>query len=209
LRREDVVGEDYGFRVTIRDSKSQPRTVLVVEHAHLLKLHLQSTRPGERVFRYTKRTAEELVSNLARKAGIPKRVTPHLLRHLRATHMLAEGMLSETEAMLWFGWKTRSMLDRYVHLTMRHAHEKVLSHLRGGAEERRPVTCWRCHHVNRPRSQRCVRCGVPLGEKARKMAEERYGGEASLEARLEKLEKIVLQLIKKIERREKRRRKRR
>ena len=195
LRRQDVVESDYGFEVVIRDSKSLPRNVLVIKYAWLLKLWLRHCQ-GERLFSFSERKAENIVRAAAERAGIGKRVTPHILRHSRATHMIGKRILSESEAMLWFGWRTRSMLDRYVHLTMRSVHEKVLSYYGREAERPQPIVCKTCFQVNEPGASYCVRCGAPLGEEA----EERAREAVSLQAQLLELRSVVQQLAREVAR---------
>lgn len=54
---------------------------------------------------------KRMLERLARKAGV-KKVYPHRFRHTAASTQLDAG-LSEGDAMRIFGWKSRSMVDRY------------------------------------------------------------------------------------------------
>lgn len=63
----------------------------------------------------------KIIGSTARRAGITKRVWPHLLRHSRATHLLQMGTPEATVKAL-LGWSPESaMLGRYSHLTSRGA----------------------------------------------------------------------------------------
>jgi len=46
------------------------------------------------------------------RAGLPPiRRKFHVLRHARATELLRARVFTEREMMLWFGWRTREMID--------------------------------------------------------------------------------------------------
>lgn len=67
-----------------------------------------------------------VVKEAARKAGVAKRVYPHLFRHSRATHLLRLGM-PEAQVKKLLGWKPGSqMLARYAHLVDTDAYRELL-----------------------------------------------------------------------------------
>jgi site-specific recombinase XerD len=53
--------------------------------------NLEILFPSNRGGKLTKNTIQKIVQNSAKKAGIKKRVYPHLLRHSFATHLLEQG----------------------------------------------------------------------------------------------------------------------
>ncbi len=69
----------------------------------------------------------DLLPVLARKAGITKRVWPHLFRHSRATYLRLAGVPPESVKML-LGWSQRSHVleDSYEHLVTTDARDDLL-----------------------------------------------------------------------------------
>ena len=88
--------------------------------------------------RITTRSVERLIAQYGRKAGIDKPVTPHVLRHSFATHLLEMGadMRSVQELL---GHVNLSTTQKYTHLDMIHlmrvydrAHPKARKNLKKG-----------------------------------------------------------------------------
>lgn len=80
------------------------------------------TRKNKIVGRITPRAVERLVSFYARKAGIPKKVHPHQLRHSFATDLLINGAdLRSVQSLL--GHANISSTQIYTHLTNKELKE--------------------------------------------------------------------------------------
>ncbi|MFQ5406020.1 MAG: tyrosine-type recombinase/integrase [Candidatus Micrarchaeia archaeon] len=103
------------------------------------------------------------------KAGIKKRVYPHLFRHSRAT-FLAE-KLTEAQMKEYFGWvQSSEMAATYVHLSGRDVDNALLA-LQGlvksedkKEEQFKVCFCPRCKEKNSPSAKFCLRCGTPMKE---------------------------------------------
>jgi integrase/recombinase XerC len=98
-----------------------------VEREELLRNCLQQGKKidrealflNNRGTRLTARSVERLIAEYGRKAGIDKPVTPHVLRHSFATHLLEMGadMRSVQELL---GHASLSTTQKYTHLDMVH-----------------------------------------------------------------------------------------
>jgi site-specific recombinase XerD len=106
--------------------------------------------------------------DLAKKAGVKKRVNPHSFRHARATHLA--GMLTESQMKQYLGWTQGSkMAAVYVHLSGRDVDNKILEihGLKKPEEEEKarqmgPKICPACEKANEFEARICCRCGRAL-----------------------------------------------
>ena len=136
-------------------------------------------------------TAKEVLKKLVKKAGIKKRIYPHLFRHTRATHLANH--LTEAQMKQYFGWVQGSkMASIYVHLSGRDV-DKALLKLNGIKVEEdekepefKPKVCPRCKARNSPDAKFCSKCGMCLDESMAVQVDE-----LKLKA-----EKLVTELVK-------------
>jgi len=134
---------------------------------------------------YTKTV--KLLKEVAKLSGIEKPVNPHMFRHSRATYLANK--LTEAQMKEYFGWTQNSgMASVYVHMSGRDVDNAILK-MYGKVDEKdekeeeafKPKVCPRCDHVNSPESDFCIKCRLPLTEKA------------AIES--DKTEKMVLSMI--------------
>jgi integrase len=116
LRRKHVQFDHLGA-VLIMDGKTGMRRVRILESAPLLDEWIsdRSFRPEDAIFPKTYRAYAKSLKTLSRRAGISKRIYPHLFRHSRATFLA--GYLTEAQLCCYMGWTISSAMPRiYVHL---------------------------------------------------------------------------------------------
>lgn len=182
LQVEHISTAEHGFYLDL-DGKTGRRTVLVVSSAPYLavwlSMHPHATDPASPVwvhYQY-KRTKDTflrydtiriLLLKLFERAGVRKRIYPHLFRHSRATYVVASGLMTEAQAKRYFGWAPDSdMLATYAHLVDSDANNAILreNHLTPAVpviEDLRATTCTNCKEVNLARAPFCTRCTAPL-----------------------------------------------
>ena len=109
------------------------------------------------------------LKKIAKRAGIQKKIYPHLFRHSRATSLA--NRLTESQMKEHFGWVQGSdMAATYVHLSGRDVDNAFLKMhgmvpIENGQEEKMALRiCQRCKERNSPTSKFCTKCGMPLDE---------------------------------------------
>lgn len=180
LQIKHVEFDEYGAKVTV-DGKTGMRRIRVVScvpylaawiDMHPLRdnpdsplwVSLATNNRNKPILYHSFNT---LLSKLAKKAGIKKRIHPHIFRHSRATHLSMH--LTEAQMNQYFGWVQGSdMPATYVHLSGRDVDDAILGlyGLKINNEKRKmdfsPIKCPRCEKMNPPASKFCIRCGAPL-----------------------------------------------
>ncbi|MEM3637268.1 MAG: site-specific integrase [Conexivisphaerales archaeon] len=108
----------------------------------------------------------KMLKETARRAGVKKRIYPHLFRHSAATRDAK--YLTESELKVKYGWVGDSrMAATYVHLASADLDNKLAAIYAGRPVETIkpkfvPIICPRCGEQNTPGQRYCSRCGTPL-----------------------------------------------
>jgi site-specific recombinase XerD/ribosomal protein L40E len=138
------------------------------------------------------------------RAGIRKRVYPHLFRHSRATHLA--NVLTEAQMKQYFGWVQHSdMASIYVHLSGRDVDSALLK-MNGIAvseenqdERLKALTCGRCKGSNSPDAKFCSNCGMCLDVKTAVEVDETRVKVDKLMTELVKRPEILEQMLHAVE----------
>lgn len=181
LQNHDVTKDEYGYTLDV-NGKTGHRTILIVSSAPLLtqwrNMHPFRNDPEAPLWvhyqfanaphplRYS--TIRSILNTIFRRAGITKRVYPHLFRHSRATYCLASGLMTEAQAKAYFGWTPNSdQLATYAHLLASDANaailrENNLAPTKPLHDELRATKCYRCSELNASFAEYCTKCGAVL-----------------------------------------------
>ena len=178
MKIKHISFEQYGARLSI-SGKTGARKILVIYSAPYLQqwlnMHPDNDDPNAYLWYnpqgeflcYNRITA--ILKKAAKKAGIRKRVHPHLLRHSRATQLA--GIMSEAALKQYLGWTQGSkMAAIYVHMSGKDT-DAVILQANGIEIENRPkkqltqsLNCQRCGTINEMTNRFCKTCSMPLSE---------------------------------------------
>lgn len=173
----------FGYTLDLRGKTGQ-RNILLVSSApyltHWLAVHPYAEDPESPLWVYNQHTTKPcyiryqtfrtLLRRLMARAGINKRIYPHLFRHSRATHCVATGLMNEAQAKQYFGWSPGSkMLANYAHLTIQDANNAILRENNlAPPPQTTPVltvsNCPACTTINPAGAPYCARCNTVLDE---------------------------------------------
>jgi len=165
--------------VAILSGKTGMRRIRLISSAPLLKAYLEShplrnedefplwvAKSGDRQVPLSYTACSMLLSRLAEKSGLKKKVNPHAFRHARATHL--SKILTYSQLCAFFGWAQGSdMPATYIHLSGADIDNTLLSSqglkpIDNKAETLFVRVCPSCREKNSPLSSLCVSCGEPL-----------------------------------------------
>lgn len=175
MKINSVSFEKIGAKLTIH-GKTGARKILVIGCSTYLNtwINHHPFRENSQSPLWSKSNGEHLtyerishiLKQAAKKAGINKRVHPHLLRHSRATIMATK--MTDAQMKHYFGWTQGSaMASIYIHMSGKDTDEAIMKAygIEMKKEDEIPqlhsVMCLRCGKENSPTDKYC-NCGFVL-----------------------------------------------
>jgi integrase/recombinase XerD len=141
-----------------------------------------------------------IIRHTAKRAGIKKRIHPHLFRHTRATILASKVTEAPLEAQM--GWVHGSRQTRtYVHLSLRDQDNAILKAYgikvpeNETIQEDKPKECPRCHTLNPSDAQYCRNCWMPFDVKIALDMEEKERKTIEAIKRTDVVDPLVKKLI--------------
>jgi len=176
----DVTRDQYSYLVDLTGKTGHRTPRIVMSDPYLtewIDRHPMNTNPSaplwvcpDRKGGYKKMMYAALravVLRIRKKAGIARRLYPHLFRHSRVTHLLMNRQLNEAQAKVYFGWSPDStMLSEYSHLVSKDVNDTILQ-IHGvkvvdKPERKDAKICPRCKRINAMEARFCILCSSIL-----------------------------------------------
>ncbi|MBK8364378.1 MAG: tyrosine-type recombinase/integrase [Bacteroidetes bacterium] len=124
LKIKDLDSVQMQIRIQQGKGKKDRVTILSERVLEILRRYFQQYQPKEWLFegadggQYSKRSAQQIVKDAARKAGIKKKISIHTLRHSFGTHLLESGTnLRYIQSLL--GHESIKTTEIYTHITLK------------------------------------------------------------------------------------------
>jgi site-specific recombinase XerD len=176
MQIKHIVIEPYGARISV-NGKTGSRKILIVNSVPYLQewinSHPDSHNPEAFVWcdaksdLITYNRIAAILKTAAKKAGIKKRIHPHLLRHSKATQLAT--FMSDSQLKHYLGWTQGSkMAGIYVHMSGKDTDEAIFraNGIKTTEEKKepslKPLACNRCHSINPATHRFCNKCGFVL-----------------------------------------------
>jgi site-specific recombinase XerD len=184
LKWGDLKFDEYGVIANVSFKTDKPRYIRLVMSLDYLS-RWRSIYPGTpegNALVFVNRNGDPLthaqvsrqLDRIALRAGIKKRVNPHVFRHSRITHLVREGVSESVIKAVAWGSQDSRMLKTYLHLTGQDVDNEMLRlygiEVAEKKKERglKPHQCAHCSTINAPTSNYCSTCGHPLTTEAQK-----------------------------------------
>ena len=143
------------------------------------------------------RGIQEKIKKIAKKAGVTRKIKPHLFRHSRITDLIRKGYNESVIKKMMWGNLTTNMFAVYAHLTDNDIDAEIARKAGITTEEDREKSplearqCPRCFTINGPTMNICSQCGLALTQEGLATSE-------ILKKQLEKLTKEqIIELLSK------------
>lgn len=190
LRWKDIQFDEYGIRLYIDDQKTDKkrysRITMMTQYISQWRNDYNGTRgsdglpaPGAPVFITRERKTLTWVAMIRildrakERAGITRKINPHLFRKSRITHMISQGYQeSVVKKSMWNNLNT-TMFKTYVALGEKQIDDEFLTHAGVITKEERDKDalksrpCVNCGLVNTPTARFCNKCGQSLTEEVK------------------------------------------
>ncbi len=194
LNINDLSKTDYGFKMRIRSGKTGARDIALISSIpHLtqwLNIHPLKNDTNAPLFvnlgvrnhheRIAGHAVRKILRSITKRAGIEKRVHPHLFRHSTLTNLASDGM-QESILRRLAGWTGSSDMPAvYIHIGNKDVEQAQLArHGKASAQMRlsqSPLTkeCPTCHKAIPIEAQYCENCSKhqDLSPMVRRLLEE-------------------------------------
>jgi site-specific recombinase XerD len=152
-----------------------------------------------------------LIRKIAVRAGIKKKIHPHLFRHTAATTALS--YMNQQQMRKYHGWSQDSnMVNRYVHIDDHDVDESRLAHYgvkketdsQEQQQQHLPKKCQICDTMNSPQNKLCDSCSRPLDlesaieidEKRKKEENEKNEIIITMQRQMDQMNTTILELVK-------------